>query len=166
MTNSVMTPAEEAELKRLLQMDSADIPGAGAGVNRDLKDPTHTTPRSLFYGVYNNTGNNADKFKFRSALRVGRDKPRWINLGYFNDEIIAAMAYNVAAVNMFGKGAWLNPVDATMVGDTDELARWRKQRGEHIETAKTKIAQLKAEGIEPRYVDLEARSQEADHSPV
>lgn len=160
MSDSKMSVQDEQELLRLLQIDSADIPGAGAGVNRDLKDPSHTAPRSQFFGVYNNTGNNADKFKFRAALRMGKpESPRWLNLGYFNCEVVAAMAYNVAAINTFGKGAWLNPVKAADA-NAEELKTWREKRAEHIETASTKLKTLIADGESMRYVDVHARSEE------
>lgn len=155
-----MSEEDIAEFERYLAVDSADIPGAGAGVNRDAHDPSHNAPRSQYFGVYNNTGNNADKFRFRSALRMGQGKnARWLNLGYFNCEIVAAMAYNVAAVNTFKKGAFLNPVSPEDA-DAEELKRWKELRAEHIATATETIQKLKEDGVHLRYVDLEARNAE------
>lgn len=160
MADEVMSAADEAELIRLLSFDSVNIPG----VEDDSIAEEHQPPRSKYFGVYNNTGTNADQFAFRSALGVrnkgkGGNSHRWINLGYFNCEHVAAMAYNVAAVNTFGKGAWLNPVKPEDA-NVEEYTAWRAKRAAHIETAATKIKQMQADNVTLRYVDLDKR--EAD----
>lgn len=157
MADEVMSAEDEAELLRLLSFDSANIPGTES----ESVAEEHQPPRSKYFGVYNNTGTNSDKFAFRSALGVrGKGgKHRWINLGYFNCEIVAAMAYNVAAINTFGKGAWLNPVSPADA-DVEEFTAWKAKRAEHIETATAKIKELQGDGVALRYVDLDKR--EAD----
>lgn len=155
-----MTPQEEQELHRLLQVDSANMPSSMAVNQEQLASAASVDKlpaRSIFYGVYTNTGNNADKFKYRAAVRLGSgEKARFMNLGYFNCETTAALAYNVAAINTFGAGAWLNRVDKSLA-DATELARFHELRSKHISTAASKVADLTAKGIDLQYVDLADR---------
>ena len=145
--------------------DSANMPSSMA-VNQDQINSANSTDgtheaRSKYYGVYTNKGKNADKFAFRAALRLGNgDNARWMNLGYFNCEHTAAIAYNVAAVNMFGKGAWLNPVD-TKLCEPVEYARYKEVRAAHIVSSTKKVKEIQEAGGELRYVDLEADRTQA-----
>lgn len=159
-----MSDSDQAELKRLLQIDSANMPNSMA-VNQEqlASDASVEVPepvRSKYFGVYTNTGNNKDAFQFRAALSMGQaDKKRWMNLGYYNCEIVAAMAYNTAAINTFGAGAWLNPVNKDDA-NAEELQRFHTVRAGHIATASAKIKTLLAEGVNLQYVDLDARNDE------
>jgi len=163
--NTTMSAADQAELERLLQLDSANMPTSMA-VNQEMLASDNSvavsTPvRSKYFGVYNNKGNNADKFAFRSALRLGSgDNARWMNLGYFNCEHTAAIAYNVAAVNMFGGGAFLNPVDDTLC-NVEEYTRFKELRASHIISSAAKVKALHAEGKDMRYVDLDREAAPA-----
>jgi len=158
-TGLEMSAEDTEELNRLIAVDSADIPTSMAvnqaqiASDNSVEEPE--LPRSKYFGVYNNTGKNADKFKFRAAVRVGSGKNKYyMNLGYFNCEHVAAMAYNTAAVNKFNSGAWLNPLDMSLL-DTDELARFKKKRAGYITTAVAKIAAMHEAGIPINYVDLD-----------
>lgn len=159
MTGLEMSASDQAELARYLAVDSADLPTSMA-VNQEQIASDNSVeetplPRSKYFGVYNNTGKNADKFKFRAAVRVGSNSNKYyVNLGYFNCEHTAALAYNTAAVNKFNSGAWLNPVDVALC-DADELARFKKKRAGYITTAVAKIAAMHEAGTHINYVDLD-----------
>lgn len=49
----------------------------------------------------------SDRGKWRATIKVN---DRQVHLGYFNDKVEAAKAYNKAAKKYFGKFAWLNPI--------------------------------------------------------
>ena len=153
-----MTPPNQQEFLRLMSFDSANM----GGTDQSGIHPDHRQERSPYVGVYHNNGTNADKFKFRSALRMGSgEKAFWLGLGYFNDEAIAALAYNVAAMNKFGAGAWLNPVELSDVTDQVELAAWQTLRADYIASATAKLAELQAAGTEIKYSSLEDREAKA-----
>lgn len=161
--HEVMSPEDEAELSRLLSMDSANMPSSMA-VNQEqlASNASSEQPiRSKYYGVYDNNGTNKDQFAFRAALRLGNGTTaRWMNLGYFNCEHTAAIAYNVAAVNMFNKGAWLNPVD-TKLCNVEEYSRFKELRAAHIITSTAKVKAIQEAGGEMRYVDLDRDTAQA-----
>ena len=170
-----MSPTDQAELERLMGFDSSQMPTSMAVNQETLRmdaSSENTEARSLYYGVYNvkPESQNFGKFKFRAAIRLGNDKfhadgtvkskATWVNLGYFNCEHTAGMAFNVAAVNYFGKGAWLNPID-TANADPEEYAEWKEQRAEYIVKASAAVAAIVEKGGSMRYVDLEANRQSA-----
>lgn len=168
-TQPVMSAEDEAELIRLLGADSANMPTSMAVNQEQIRQSASSEvklTRSKYYGVYHNNGKNKDDFAFRSALRIGHDDPDkgikadYINLGYFNCEHTAGIAYNVAALNTFGQGAWLNPINPDWC-DQAEYERFKDVRAEHIIKATAKMVKLRAENKSPRYVDLQASEQSA-----
>lgn len=154
-----MSQEDEEELQRYLNIDSANMPNSMA-VNQDQMAQEASSalpeqPRSKYYGVYNNNSGNQSHMPFRAALRLGsKASARWVPLGYFKCEHVTAIAYNVAAINYFGKGAWLNPVD-TEKCDSTEYARFRELRADYIADSVTKLKAMHANGEHPNTVDLD-----------
>lgn len=63
--------------------------------------------------------------RWRAGIRA---HGRTFNLGTFRDPVDAARAYNVAAVELFGEYAWLNPVPAS--GPGVPRPNWRERPGQ------------------------------------
>ena len=166
MDNNIEMSVQDAEeLNRLLGLDSANMPNSMA-VNQQLAASASgapvvgDSPRSKYYGVYHNHGDNAVEFPFRAAVRLGtKKKPRYVNLGYFKCEHVSAIAYNVAAINYFGKGAWINPV-ATELCDPAEYDRYKELREDYIAMSVTAMKEMHAAGNHPHTVDLNRTAAE------
>ena len=158
-TIDAMGDEERLEFERLLTVDSADI---GGHMDMHGSQKEESQPERIPYmGVYHNTGNNSEQFKYRAALRLGSGaKAHWMPLGYFNDIVVAAVAYNVAAVNKFGAKAFLNKVQIADATNQEERQRWENLRSSHIATAKTAIADIQARGGIMQFVDFTKREEE------
>lgn len=159
MTDTKMSDEDIAELEYYLGVDSANMPSSMAVNQEQMAQEASSAlpeqPRSKYYGVYNNNSGNQSHMAFRAAVRLGsKANARWVNLGYFNCEHTAAIAYNVAAINYFGKGAWVNPV-ATEKCDPVEYARYRELRADYIADSVTALKAMHVKGEHPNTVDLD-----------
>lgn len=65
--------------------------------------PRQNSRTSAYKGVFRCTHNG----RFRAAITLNRKR---IYLGYFDDEVDAARAYNAKALELFGSFAYLNPI--------------------------------------------------------
>lgn len=65
----------------------------------------NSKPRQGKFSQYKGVGWKADHRKW--TARICRDG-RLINLGYYDNELDAALAYDCAAIQLFGDFAWLN----------------------------------------------------------
>ena len=71
---------------------------------RNSRKPTGRYYTSKYKGVSRNSRNN----NWRARIQYNA---KLINIGYFNNEKIAAIAYNNKAKELFGEFAWLNKID-------------------------------------------------------
>ena len=122
----------------------------------DLPSP-HNPPRSKYLGVYHNNGNNSNLFMYRAAICLFKGQPnqKWINLGYFNCEHVAATAYNVASINYFNGKGMLNPVNKPD-RDVEEYTLFLARRKTHILSAQKMVQSNAASGIKPRMWEIRA----------
>ena len=106
-------------------------------------------------GVYVNTHKNRAEFKYRAAISQndqGSGKLFWINLGYFHCPLLAAQAYNVAALGIYLGSAKLNRVDISTC-PPKEVADFRTKRALRIKIAAMVIEHVKQAGGSLNYVN-------------
>ena len=155
-TSPMLFDADE-ELARALSMDSANI----SGLNQEHVAPENREERIPHLGVYYNRHPNATT-KYRAAVRLGSgEKANYLPLGNFNDLIIAAMAYNVGALNKFGTAAWLNRVSEDMVTDHAEYAEWQAKRAGFIQSASKIVQEAHSKDVKLQFTSEEGREAAA-----
>lgn len=160
MEPQTFTAQDEAEMAAFFAseamddpMNPVDQPAGEAETGAPANEKLDT--RTDYRGVYVNTHKNKDKFKFRAAISQKDQNTGnlfWTNLGYFNCQLVAAMAYNVAALGIYLGKARLNKVNPSEC-NTGELEEFKRKRALRIQIANVVINSVRASGAELQYVD-------------
>ena len=119
---------------RLVAREFLENPGNKTSVDHIDRDKTNNNITNLRWATQSeNLGNGSKRTKgssnFKGVSRLKRtgkwqaqikNKGRSIHLGYFDDEIDAANAYNAKAIELFGEYACLNKIDEDNTLDYDD----------------------------------------------
>lgn len=123
------------------------------------EDVPSVPQRSGYLGVYENRSDKYPDKPFRAALCVNKGKPdqKWMNLGYFKCEHVAAAAYNVASLNVFKGKGYLNPVDHDS-RDEEDYKAFVAKRHDKIASAVAIFNKAKEAGVEFKHWELRAEA--------
>lgn len=120
-----------------------------------VEDIPHNQAPSKYLGVYHNPNATAAQKPYRAAICRFKGQPnqKWVNLGYFDCEHVAATAYNVASINYFNGKGMLNPVNVDL-RDAKEYNAFKTKRQEFVVKAAQQLTANQAANIPTKHWEL------------